>query len=174
MSDGSLTIMAFKAEGRSPTLPEGAEWGPAGTWRRPANQATIDAELAKAFPGDPAGGRTRRLRAVSWRIIPANYVPTTPEDRAYRDALTDLGTLPLAHNIQKARDIHRDKIRRARARKFADLDTAMLRAVEADDKAEQRRIGDVKQRLRDLPADPAIDQAQTIEQLKAFWPADLT
>lgn len=172
MDDGSLTIMAFMTEGRSPTLPSGASWLGNGRWQRPAISENIEAELAKTFPGVNTLG-IRRPKPVSWRIVPEQFVPQTKDDRAYRNALTDVGTLPFAHNMTKAREIHRDKLRHARARKFAELDAEYLRADEAGDQAEKRRVTDQKQRLRDLPADPAIEAAQTIEQLKAFWPPEL-
>lgn len=72
-------------------------------------------------------------------------------------------------DMEKARNIWRDKIRQERAAKFAELDVAFMRAVERNDTAEQQRIAAEKQRLRDLTKAPEIEAAQTVEELKAFW-----
>lgn len=109
------------------------------------------------------------LSLVSWRFIQYNDIPP---DRTYRDAWADIGGR-VAHNMNKAREIHRGHIRVARGEKFAALDAAYMRADERNDNAEKKRVGDIKQRLRDMPSDPAIDAAQTIEELRAFWPDDL-
>jgi hypothetical protein len=75
-------------------------------------------------------------------------------------------------NLEKARDIHRDKIRQARAPKLAELDAAFQREMEKA-KPNTAAIAAQKQALRDAPAARAIDAAQTPEELKAAWPADL-
>jgi len=74
-------------------------------------------------------------------------------------------------NMPKARDIWRDKIRAARAPRLAELDAQFLRAVEAGDTVRQAEIVAAKQALRDAPADPRIDAAQTpdaLQQVKPF------
>jgi hypothetical protein len=75
-------------------------------------------------------------------------------------------------NLDKARDIHRDRIRQARAPKLAQLDTAFQRELEKA-KPNTAAIAQQKQALRDAPSNPAIDAAETTEELKAAWPADL-
>jgi hypothetical protein len=75
-------------------------------------------------------------------------------------------------NLGKARDIHRDRIRQARAPKLEQLDTAFQRELEKP-KPNTAAIAAQKQALRDAPASPAIDVAETTEDLKAAWPADL-
>lgn len=74
-------------------------------------------------------------------------------------------------DMNKARDIHRARIRDARAPLFAALDVAYQRATETG--ADTSAIVAKKQALRDVTSDPAIDAAQTTEQLKAVWPAIL-
>lgn len=76
----------------------------------------------------------------------------------------------IAVDMEKARNIWRDKIRQSRAPLFEALDVAFMRALERGDTAEQQRITAEKQRLRDLPSAPEIEAAQTVEELKAFWP----
>ena len=47
------------------------------------------------------------------------------------------------------------------------------KADEQNDPLKKKEIADIKQRLRDATTAPEIDNAQTIGQLKAIWPADL-
>ena len=70
-------------------------------------------------------------------------------------------------NMQKARDIHRDKIRAARNPKLAAKDVEFQRALESG--ADTATIVSEKQALRDAPAAAAIDAATTPEELKAAW-----
>jgi hypothetical protein len=74
-------------------------------------------------------------------------------------------------NMAKARDIHRAKMRDARGPLFASLDVAYQRATENG--ADTSAIVAKKQALRDVTSDPAIEAAQTTEELKAVWPSIL-
>ena len=74
-------------------------------------------------------------------------------------------------NMAKARDIHRQRLREARAPLFNALDVAFQRAMETG--ADTAEIVAKKQALRDVTADPAIDAAQTTDELKAVWPTVL-
>jgi hypothetical protein len=83
-------------------------------------------------------------------------------------------------DMDKAREIQRGAIRAMREPLFADLDRAFTRAqgrVSALDgprkteaEATMRAIEAQRQALRDAPADPRIDAAQTPEELKAAIP----
>jgi hypothetical protein len=75
-------------------------------------------------------------------------------------------------NLDKARDIHRDRIRQARAPKLNQLDTAFQRELEKPE-PDTAAIAAQKQALRGAPSNPAIDAAETTEELKAAWPADI-
>ena len=99
-----------------------------------------------------------------------------PADRTFRDAWDNPpeGSDVIGVDMGKARDIWRDKIRAARVPEFDRLDAAYLRALEEGDTAAQAAIISAKQALRDAPADPAIDAAQTPDQLKLVRPAGLT
>jgi hypothetical protein len=128
---------------------------------RPATPETVAAEIKKALaPGEVA---------TTWRLIAETDVPT---DRRYRGAWSDPGAGPLVHDMASARAIHREHLRQARTPQLVALDVAYQRADERGDKSEQARIVATKQRLRDLPADPAIDAAQTMDGLRAAWPRD--
>ena len=70
-------------------------------------------------------------------------------------------------NMDKARDIHREKVRQARKPKLAAKDVDFQRALETG--ADTATIVSEKQALRDAPAAAAIDAATTPEELKAAW-----
>lgn len=73
-------------------------------------------------------------------------------------------------DMDKARAIHRARLRTARAPLLAALDLAWMRAAEAGDTKRAAAIAAEKQALRDLPASPAIDAAETPEALLAALP----
>lgn len=73
-------------------------------------------------------------------------------------------------NMEKAREIRRNQIRQERERLFAQYDKEMLLALESGDDKARARIARIKQRLRDAPADPAIQKATTLEELKQVNP----
>lgn len=72
-------------------------------------------------------------------------------------------------NMDKARDIHRDKVRQARAKLFEVADLAFMKAIETGDDLAKAQAVAVKQLLRDAPAAPEIDAASNPEELKAAW-----
>tara|TARA_R100000231_G_scaffold131110_1_gene103011 strand:+ start:437 stop:697 length:261 start_codon:yes stop_codon:yes gene_type:complete len=74
-------------------------------------------------------------------------------------------------NMAKAKEIHKDNIRAARAPKLAELDIEFQRAVETS--ADTSAIAAKKQALRDAPADSGIDAATDTNALKAQWKSDL-
>lgn len=73
-------------------------------------------------------------------------------------------------DMTKAKEIWRDKIREARTEQFKSLDVQYQRADEVGDTAGKTAIVAKKTALRNAPADPAIDAATTIEDLKKVWP----
>lgn len=73
-------------------------------------------------------------------------------------------------DMAKARDIQRERIREMRAPVLAELDTAYQRADERGDTEAKANIASRKQALRDATEDPAIEAAQTPEELKAVIP----
>lgn len=95
-----------------------------------------------------------------------------PADREFRNAWTDdQPTKTVDVDMSKARVIFRDRMRVARRPLLQELDAEQQRAdeniIQTVKKAE---IASRKQILRDVTADPAIDAAETPEQLKACWP----
>ena len=69
--------------------------------------------------------------------------------------------------MAKAKEIHKQKIRIARAPKLIELDVEFQRALETG--ASTTDIVAKKQALRDAPADDLIISASTEAELKAQW-----
>lgn len=70
-------------------------------------------------------------------------------------------------NIEKAKDIHLDKFRAARAPKLAKLDVEYMKAVEANDEAKKASVAADKQALRDVTLTTLPDD---LSGIKATWP----
>lgn len=145
LADGSLAIMAFVTKGFNPDNSVQFE-------REPTDE-NLRAEFKKAL-----------LDVVSYRRIDDADLPPT---RAYRNAWADLGDR-IGHDMPKARELHRAKLRAARATRLAELDVAYQRADEDGDQQEKARVVADKRRLRDITNDPRINAATTIEALAAI------
>jgi len=74
-------------------------------------------------------------------------------------------------NMDKARDIHREKVRQARNPKLAAKDVEFQRALETG--ADTSAIVAAKQALRDAPAASTIEAASTPDELKQAWDTNL-
>lgn len=70
-------------------------------------------------------------------------------------------------NLSKAKAIHLNKFRDARAPKLEALDIAFMRAVEQGDTAKQADIATQKKTLRDITKIPLPD---TLPEIKKVWP----
>lgn len=163
MDDGTVSIFSFVTLGRGPALPEGAKWmnQSSGIWMRPPSAENIAAELSRSHPGVSLTG-TPLPQVLTWRIIDEQDIPA---DRTYRDALEDNGAL--RHNITRARELHRNLLRAERSNKMVELDGKWMRATGQGDKQSANAIEAERQKWRDAPADPRIDAAQTVQDLKA-------
>jgi uncharacterized pyridoxamine 5'-phosphate oxidase family protein len=91
-----------------------------------------------------------------------------PKERTFRNAWT--GGAKINVDMPKARNIWRDRMREARSTKLAALDIEYQRADEVSDAVRKQEIALKKQALRDVPALPEIEAANTPEELKAVWP----
>lgn len=158
-SDGSLSIMAYLVMARGHVLPKGGAWlnEKTGIWTRRATDELIAEEVQKACDSTPEHGA-----AVSWRVVKPGEVPA---DRTYRDALTDDGK-KIQHDMPRAREVHRQHIRKRRATVLRELDGQWMRATGRGNAAEAKRIEGERQKWRDMPADARIEAAQTVEELK--------
>jgi len=163
MDDGTVAIMTFCTQGRSPTLPSGAAWlnDNSGRWARPPTDENIKAELAKALPGVNSIGK-KKAKPLSFSLVEHVDIPA---DRTYRNALRFDGRT-FTHDLDHCKRIHAERIRRDRAAALAALDGKWMRATGRGDKAEQDAVEAERQKWRDAPADPRIDAAQSVEELK--------
>ena len=71
-------------------------------------------------------------------------------------------------NITKAKNIWKDKIRRARKPKLEELDVEFIKAQESG--SDTSAIVAKKKELRDYPA--KVDSATTVYEIKAVWDTD--
>ena len=82
--------------------------------------------------------------------------------------------MPVNVNMDKARAIHLEEIRRVRNEELVKEDVTFMRAVEDGDTDAQNTIKTKKQTLRDLPATFDITtDVDTPDKLKAKWPTEL-
>ena len=90
-----------------------------------------------------------------------------PADRTWRNAWTmdsgDPGSVTV--DMALAREVHRARLRAARAPLLAELDTAFIRAIENGDDKAMGNITARKQALRDAPGTASIAVAATPDAL---------
>lgn len=97
---------------------------------------------------------------------------TVPANRDFREAWSLSGTV-ISEDLDKAKEIFKDKIREARAPLLEAEDVVYMKAMEADDASAKTASVTKKNALRDAPAASAIGSASTIAELKAAWDTDL-
>lgn len=149
MNDSSVRIMALHNEAA-----QAFEHDP---------EVAVGAEIASWPKQDQTG-------VESWRAMPDEAIPT---DRTFRNAWADTSKeLVIDHDMEKCREIWRNRMRKVRAGKLAALDVETTRAIEIG--APTQPIYARKQALRDVTQDPAIAAAATPEELKQFWPSILS
>jgi len=101
-----------------------------------------------------------------------------PTDRTYRNAWTK-GDRQVGINVEKAKALHKDKIRAVRDPLLAAEDVAYMRADEAGNNSEKQAVRVRKQALRDVTniVDTATITATDVNgvtaELKAVWDADI-
>ena len=104
--------------------------------------------------------------------VDVEELPSGDAAKAFRNAWT-LDGGRVAIDMERARSVHMDRIRAARAPELARLDVAFMRGVEAGDQAGMAAVSAEKQQLRDLPQSFDLSVASTPEELHALWPAGL-
>jgi|TARA_R110002110_G_scaffold28626_3_gene102687 hypothetical protein len=77
----------------------------------------------------------------------------------------------ITHDMIRAREIWRNKIRTARKPILEELDIQFMRTTE--ESGDTSRIIIKKNHLRDFPQDPRIDASITIEELREIWDTTL-
>ncbi|WP_417448346.1 hypothetical protein [Idiomarina abyssalis] len=107
---------------------------------------------------------------------------SAPQERTFRDAWQLNGPV-IEVDMTKARDIWREKIRQAREAAFAPHDDAIRildrrkvtnGSLTEEEVALYAAAEAACQALRDATEDPAIEAAETPEELKAVQPAGLS
>ena len=95
-----------------------------------------------------------------------------PPDRAFRSAWR-ISANQVVVDMPRARDLHMDKIRKARDEKFSALDAEWMKFTGQNNKQEAERVEAKRQGLRALPQTTDLSKATTPEELKAIWPDEL-
>jgi len=122
----------------------------------------------------PVNNNTVRLRCkqdgldmVRWAIVQYDDLPDDRDgtQETYRDGLKHDGT-KIVHDLVKCKAIKREHLRIARLEKMLDLDGKWMRATGQGNKAEQDAVEAERQKWRDAPADPRIETARSVEELK--------
>lgn len=136
-----------------------------------------DGPTAIVYPSKSWIRSGRRLQDLAAEVVPAG-VPyqivedrVIPRDRTFRDAWRR-NAESIGVNMTKAREIHREKVRRARKPRLEALDVEQMRRLEMPG-ADVSDVAQRKQRLRDMPADPEIENAKSPQALKAIWDAEM-
>ena len=105
---------------------------------------------------------------TTYSIVEDSIIPT---DRSFRDSWVGVGIGTtggtISEDMTKAKELHKTKIREARADKFTALDIEYQRATETS--ADTSAIVAKKQALRDAPAASGISTASNTTELKAQW-----
>lgn len=97
---------------------------------------------------------------------------TVPDSRVFREAwMVNSGSSIIEIDMERARDIWREKIRIARKPELEKLDVEFLKAIEMG--VSTAEIVAKKELLRNATQDPAIENAKTPEELKQVHPAGL-
>jgi len=106
-----------------------------------------------------------KIGATSYNAADYSVTPW----RVFRDAWeVDENAAVIDVNLEKAKDIWRDKIRQARKPMLEQLDTDYMRALETG--ADTTQIIADKQVLRDAPAHPDINTATSVLELVEVQP----
>ena len=104
----------------------------------------------------------------TYSIVADSVIPT---DRTFRNSWVGVGIGTtggtITEDMTKAKELHKAKIREARADKFTALDIEYQRATETS--ADTSAIVTKKQALRDAPAASGIATASNTTELKAQW-----
>jgi hypothetical protein len=104
---------------------------------------------------------------ITWKLIDSSNLPDGKSDgtfdSTFQEAFIDRdGKVDI--DINKARDIHMNRIRFFRDIKLRELDIETLKGKDVQLE---------KQKLRDIPQKFDLKKAETVEELKRLWPKEL-
>ena len=97
---------------------------------------------------------------------------TVPSDRHFRNAWALSGSV-ITEDLTVAKQLFKEKIREVRKPLLEAQDVLYMKALEDASSSAKTTIKNKKKSLRDAPAASAIDDADTIEKLKAAWDTSL-
>tara|TARA_A100001201_G_C3962029_1_gene162933 strand:- start:148 stop:522 length:375 start_codon:yes stop_codon:yes gene_type:complete len=97
---------------------------------------------------------------------------TVPANRDFRGAWSLSGDV-ISEDLDKAKEIFKDKIREVRGPLLEAEDVVYMKAMEDDDASAKTASVAKKNALRDAPAASAISSASSIDALKAAWDTDV-
>ena len=97
---------------------------------------------------------------------------TVPADRSFRGAWSLSGNV-ISEDLDSAKAIFKDKVREIRKPLLDAEDVVYMKALEADDADAKAASIATKTALRDAPSTTAINDATTINELKAAWDSEL-
>tara|TARA_B100000287_G_C20501608_1_gene729341 strand:+ start:502 stop:954 length:453 start_codon:yes stop_codon:yes gene_type:complete len=103
---------------------------------------------------------------VTSYIVDHSSLPTDTDFQnawVYKDGKVEV-------DLAKAKEVHREYIRRERKEKLAALDIEFQRALETGDTS---AVVAKKQVLRDATADSAIESATSLAELRALWNTEI-
>lgn len=175
VSSGAVYHTAVQLEGRFASQPNGIGWEklPNGEWSRPDIDAVIADEVKRldaywsGLTNRDGTAHADRVSVLDWRRITEDEHAVFNRDRQYRNALTMAGD-HIKHDMPKARECHRNHLRKLRTGAMTGLDAQWMRATGQGKKQEADAIEAQRQAWRDAPADPRIDTARTVDELKAL------
>lgn len=100
--------------------------------------------------------------------------PSLPKDRVFRNAWkVDSKTKSLDIDMDKAKELHIDRLRMLRAKQMKKLDIEFMRAVELNDVEKKTEIARLKQKLRNMPETHTMDDISDPDTLKMSKPSYL-
>jgi len=97
---------------------------------------------------------------------------TVPSDRHFRGAWSLSGSV-ISIDMTEAKNLFKDKIREVRGPLLEAEDVVYMKALAADDSDAKAASVTKKNALRNAPDADAIDDATTVEELKAAWDTSL-
>ena len=114
------------------------------------------------------------IDAVLKKCVPENClstadiveVDTIENDRTFRNAWVTSKGKSVEVDLDKAKILAKEKVRKARTPKFAELDISYQRADEAGDSDAKAAVVVKKQTARDATADTKITNADSVDNLK--------
>lgn len=133
----------------------------------------------------PAENSPKTFEEILERAVPEGVkyqvidVSEIPKNRLFRNAwkcnIEPLTGKPLSigTDMDKARNIHMNRIREKRNKLLADQDAMYMRAFEEGNVSLQKKIAAKKKALRDLPQTFDLSSATSESELVLLWPSDL-